>query len=121
MPKPSRTDSAATTPAIHYLGTVDHETILGLLAACDVGVSLVDDPHTLKIIEYGAAGLLVVQLAGRAKARFGDRSICTPVEPAEVVRAIAAAVTRDGGPCRRTSSSSTGRRSPTPTRRRSGR
>jgi glycosyltransferase involved in cell wall biosynthesis len=92
----ARERAAAPTSAIHYLGTVDHETVPGLLAACDVGVSLVDDPHTLKVLEYGAAGLPVVQLAGRAEARFGDRLTYTSTEPAEIARAITAAATQDG-------------------------
>lgn len=57
---------------IHYLGLVPHETVPGYLHLADVGVSLVDDPHTLKLLEYGAAGLSVVQAAGRAEERFGD-------------------------------------------------
>ncbi len=71
-----------------YLGTLDHTVVPGLLALCDVGLSLVNDPHTLKTLEYGAAGLPVVQLMGRAKARFGDRvTYCSP-EPASVAKAI---------------------------------
>src|SRR5699024_5959214 len=33
---------------IVFLGTVSHESIPGYLHVADVGVSLVDDPHTLK-------------------------------------------------------------------------
>jgi glycosyltransferase involved in cell wall biosynthesis len=48
--------TAAQRSNVHYLGTVPHETVPGYLQAADVGVSLVDDPHTLKLLEYGAAG-----------------------------------------------------------------
>jgi glycosyltransferase involved in cell wall biosynthesis len=77
---------------IHYLGTVRYEDVPGYVALADVGVSLVDDPHTLKVLEYGAAGLSVVQLDGRARNRFGDiveytepdpRSIATTIEQAK--------------------------------------
>ncbi|WP_254536874.1 glycosyltransferase [Halomarina litorea] len=71
-----------------FLGTVPHEDVPGYLHAADVGVSLVDDPHTLKVLEYGAAGLGVVQAAGRAEERFGAFvSFCEPY-PAEIARAV---------------------------------
>lgn len=91
-----RVGSAATSDGIVYLGTVDHETVPGLLQAADVGVSLVDDPHTLKVLEYGVAGLPVVQLAGRAEERFGDRvTYCDP-DPMAVATAVERAADSDG-------------------------
>lgn len=73
---------------IEYLGTVTHEEVPGYLHAADVGICLVDDPHTLKVLEYGAAGLSVVQLAGRAEARFGNRvEFCEP-SPVDIARAV---------------------------------
>jgi len=80
--------AAAENERIHYLGVVDHETVPGLLAACDVGLSLVDDPHTLKVLEYGAAGLGVVQLDGRTRERFGERITYTDLDPKAVREAI---------------------------------
>jgi hypothetical protein len=60
----------------------------GYLHAADVGVSLVDDPHTLKVLEYGAAGLGVVQARGRAEGRFGDGvTYAAPTGP-DVARAV---------------------------------
>ncbi|UPM42578.1 glycosyltransferase [Halocatena salina] len=74
-----------------YLGTVPHEDVPGYLHAADVGVCLVDDPHTLKILEYGAAGLPVVQLAGRAESRLdGLVTFCDPT-PADIARAVRSA------------------------------
>lgn len=71
-----------------FLGTVDHDDVPGYLAAADVGVSLVDDPHTLKVLEYAAAGLGVVQAAGRAEARFGEHvEYCQP-RPHDIADAI---------------------------------
>jgi glycosyltransferase involved in cell wall biosynthesis len=87
---------AAETDRIHYLGSVDHDAIPGLLAECDVSVSLVDDPHTLKVLEYGAAGLPVVQFDGAARHRFGDRVVYTDTEPIAIAAAIERAVERDG-------------------------
>jgi len=84
--------------SVHYLGVIPHETVPGLLAACDVGLSLVDDPHTLKILEYGAAGLPVVQLDGQARRRFGDRLTYTDKNPASVRTAIISAAGRDPEP-----------------------
>lgn len=73
---------------IEFLGSVPHEDVPGYLQAADVGVCLVDDPNTLKVLEYGAAGLPVVQLAGRAEERFeGLVEFCT-AEPVDIARAI---------------------------------
>lgn len=74
-----RVSERADGDQVVFLGAVEHELIPGLLSAADVGVSLVDDPHTLKVLEYGAAGLSVVQLRGRSESRFGEHvSYCRP-------------------------------------------
>lgn len=71
-----------------FLGTVEHDAVAGYLHAADVGVSLVDDPHTLKALEYAAAGLGVVQARGRAEERFGEyATFCDPV-PAAIASAV---------------------------------
>lgn len=81
-------DAASEKENVHYLGTVPHEAVPGYLQAADVGISLVDDLHTLKVLEYGAAGLPVVQAAGRAEDRFGDLvEYCYP-EPKSIADAI---------------------------------
>lgn len=90
-------DVAARRDDIAYLGTVPHETVPGYLHAADVGVSLVDDPHTLKVLEYGAAELSVVQLAGRAEERFGDRVEYCDAAPESIAAAIERA-NDDGSP-----------------------
>ena len=87
--------TAARSETVHYLGTVPHKAVPGFLAACDVGLSLVDDPHTLKVLEYGAAGLPVVQLDGRARERFEDRVTYATADADAVVQAIAIASERD--------------------------
>lgn len=73
---------------VHYLGLVPHESIPGYLNVADVGVSLVDDPHTLKILEYGAAGLSVVQASGLAEERFRERVEYANPEPESIADAI---------------------------------
>ncbi|WP_218780627.1 glycosyltransferase [Halorarum halophilum] len=73
---------------VHYLGTVPHEKVPGYVVLADVGVSLVDDPHTLKVLEYGATGLPIVQIEGRAVERFGDHLVYTESDPEEVAEAI---------------------------------
>ncbi|WP_239638924.1 MULTISPECIES: glycosyltransferase [Halorubrum] len=73
---------------VHYLGTVPHEEVPGYLASADVGISLVDDPHTLKVLEYGAAGLSVVQSAGRSEERFEGLVEFTRPEPGAIAQAI---------------------------------
>lgn len=81
-------DAAAKHETVLYLGTVPHEAVPGYLRAADVGISLVDDPYTLKVLEYGAAGLPVVQAAGRAEDRFGSMvEYCDPI-PVEIADAI---------------------------------
>lgn len=71
-----------------FLGIVPHEDVPGYLHAADVGVSLVDDPHTLKVLEYAAAGLGVVGAYGRAERRFGEFvAFCDP-QPTDIARAV---------------------------------
>lgn len=73
---------------IAFFGTVAHEEVPGYLHAADVGVCLVDDPHTLKVLEYAAAGLGIVQIRGRAEERFGEYvEFCEP-NPQSVARAV---------------------------------
>jgi glycosyltransferase involved in cell wall biosynthesis len=78
-----------------FLGTVSHETIPGYLHAADVGACLVDDPHTLKVLEYAAAGLPVVQLRGWTEARLGDLVEYCSSDPADIARATRRAFQRD--------------------------
>ncbi|WP_343773834.1 glycosyltransferase [Natronoarchaeum mannanilyticum] len=73
---------------VEHLGVVPHEAVPGYLRVADVGVSLVDDPHTLKVLEYAAAGIAVVQAAGRAEARFGDAVTYCQTTPEAVAAAI---------------------------------
>lgn len=71
---------AEKTDNIHYLGTVPHETIPGLMNHADVGISLVDDRNSLKVLEYGASGLSVVHIKGDAENLFeGMVEFCEPV------------------------------------------
>lgn len=58
------------------------------------GVSLVGDPKTLELLEYGAEGLPVVQLAGRAESRFDDHLTYTTENPLSIKAAIATAASR---------------------------
>lgn len=77
-----------TRPDVHYLGTVPYESVPGYLHLADVGVSLVDDPNTLKVLEYGAAGLPAVQVRGAAEERFGDRVTYCTTDPADIASAV---------------------------------
>jgi glycosyltransferase involved in cell wall biosynthesis len=86
--------AASERENVVFLGTVDHDAVPGYLHVADVGVSLVDDPHTLKVLEYAAAGLGVVQARGRAEERFGEFvTFCDPV-PEAIARAV-----REAGAC----------------------
>ena len=76
--------AAADSNNIRFLGQIPHEEVPGYLHCADVGVSLVDDPHTLKVLEYGAAGLNVVQLAGRAESRYGGLVEYCSAEPSAI-------------------------------------
>lgn len=84
--------------SIVYLGVVPHDEVPGLLYHADVGISLVDDPHTLKVLEYGSAGLPVVQLDGRARQRFSDRVQYCGDSPAQLARTIRVAADSDPEP-----------------------
>lgn len=88
---------AENNPSVVFLGTVPHETVPGYLHQADVGLSLVDDPHTLKILEYGAAGLPPVVLAGRARSRFGGLVTYSDAEPQRIADSISRASERTDG------------------------
>lgn len=77
-----------------FPGSVAHEAIPGYLRLADVGISLVDDPHTLKVLEYGAAGLPTVQLSGRVESYFGDRLTYCLLEPPSIASAVVKASER---------------------------
>lgn len=91
-------EAAENSDSIQFIGTVPHEHIPGYLHHSDVGLSLVDDPHTLKVLEYGAAGLPVVQLKGRTESRFGGLLEYTTANPANIASAIKRATVSDSGP-----------------------
>jgi len=76
---------------VHFLGSVEHEEVPGYFHLADVGLCLVDDPHTLKVLEYLAGGLGVVQIEGRAEGKFDEAVDFTTGEPRDVARAIRAA------------------------------
>lgn len=78
----------AAAANVYYLGTVPHEAVPGYMHASDVGISLVDDSHTLKVLEYGAAGLPAVSLDGEPRDRFGDALTYCTLDPEDVARAV---------------------------------
>jgi glycosyltransferase involved in cell wall biosynthesis len=94
--EPTVRRAAQSKSGVIFLGTVPHESIPGYLHAADVGLSLVNDSHTLKLLEYGAAGLPTVQREGAARARFGELLFYTQPEPAAVAKAIEDAAKSDG-------------------------
>lgn len=88
-------NAAADDDQIVYLGTIPHETVPGLLNLSDVGISLVDDPHTLKVLEYGAAGLPTVQLAGRAEEKLDQAVTFCKLDPENVATAVESTISED--------------------------
>jgi len=79
---------ARTQENIEFLGTIPHDNVPGYLHHADVGVSLVDDPHTLKVLEYLSASIPVVQLDGRARGQFDEFVTYTTLDPAAVADAV---------------------------------
>jgi glycosyltransferase involved in cell wall biosynthesis len=78
----------ADHPAVTYPGSVPHEQVPAWLWSADVGLSLVDDAHTVKVLEYAAAGLPVVQLEGDATRYYRDMVTYTDGDPVDVAKAI---------------------------------
>lgn len=88
---------AENDPSVVFPGTVPHKTVPGYLHEADVGLSLVDDPYTLKVLEYGAAGLPSVILTGRARSRFGGLVTYSDADPRAIADNISRAVERTDG------------------------
>lgn len=79
---------------VHYLGTVPHETVPGFLHVSDVGISLVDDRNSLKLLEYGAAGLPTVSVEGDPKNLFEGMVEFSSLNPEDVAEAVRRAYDR---------------------------
>lgn len=79
---------------VHYLGTVPHETVPGFLYAADVGISLVDDRNSLKILEYGAAGLPTVSVEGDPENLFEGMVESCSLNPEDISEAVCRAYDR---------------------------
>jgi len=70
---------------IHYIGSIPHEHVPALLEKASAGISLVDDPHTVKVLEYGAAELPTVHIEGRAEGILPDAGLeWTALDPSEI-------------------------------------
>jgi len=73
---------------VTYLGVVDHATVPGLMHPAGVGLSLVDDPQTVKVLEYAAAGLPIVHAEGRARGELPGCVKYTRVHPREIAAVV---------------------------------
>lgn len=83
--------AAAAVENVVFLGSVPHKDVPGYLQHADLGISLVDDQHTLKVLEYAAAGLSIVQLRGSADERLGGLAEFCESDPEDVARAVSEA------------------------------
>lgn len=96
--QPAVETRASQREDVTYLGTVDHEAVPGLLAHASAGICLVDDAHTVKVLEYAAAGLPIVHITGTAQRRFDIPDIVwCENQPDSVGSAIDTALERAGG------------------------
>lgn len=85
-------NAATDLQTVHYLETVPYEEVPGYMHVSDVGISLLDDANTLKILEYGAARLPVVHIEGNAEAVLdGSVTFCS-LDSADVADAVERAV-----------------------------
>lgn len=80
---------------VAFLGTVPHEDIAGFYHIADVGLCLVDDARTLKVLEYSAASLPVVHLDSAARERFGDVFEYCDADPRDIAAAVRRAADSD--------------------------
>lgn len=76
-----------------FPGTVPHEDIPGYLHVSDVGICLLDDRNTLKLLEYGAARLPTVSIEGDPEAKFEGLVEFCANDPADVALAVRTAAT----------------------------
>ncbi len=83
-------NKASDNEQIIFPETVPHKEIPGYLKLGDVGVSLVDDVNTLKILEYSAGGIPTVQLRGKLKNRniFKELLEFCFIDPKSIAEAI---------------------------------
>lgn len=86
--------SSSEMKNVHYLGTVPHETVPGFLHVSDVGISLVDDRNSLKILEYGAADLPTVSIEGDPEKLFEGMVEFCDLNPNNVADAVGRAYGR---------------------------
>lgn len=80
--------ASANSDSVVYPGTVPHEYVPGFLNESDVGICLVDDANTLKLLEYGAAGLPAVNVEGEAEDRYDGLVTFCSLDPEDVARAV---------------------------------
>jgi glycosyltransferase involved in cell wall biosynthesis len=80
---------------VHYLGTVPYESVPGYMHVADVGITLLDDANTLKVLEYGAARLPVVHVEGEGEGVFEGKVVFCSLDPADVARAIEQSMGRE--------------------------
>jgi len=81
-------EAAANRDDVVYLGTIGNDLIPGVLYEADVGICLLDDKNTLKILEYGAARLPAVNVEGDAESKYTGLITFCSLDPADVARAI---------------------------------
>jgi len=81
---------------IQHLRCVDHDIVPGLLDLADCGICLVDDPHTVKTLEYGAAGLPFVHAKGRAEGHVPSQGVeFVTIDPDQIADAVERAPLQD--------------------------
>jgi len=83
--------AVASRADVIYLGSVPHDEVPGYLRIADVAINLADE-RTVKVIEYAAAGLPVVHVAGSAANRFGELVKHTTLEPRRIAGALDEAI-----------------------------
>jgi len=75
-----------TIKNVYFFGTVDNDTIPGILSLTNVCVTLCDTPRQVKILEYAASGKPIVALES-VKKSF-SKVMVTTLDPKDIARAI---------------------------------
>ncbi|WP_251968872.1 glycosyltransferase, partial [Salinibacter ruber] len=82
-------EAARKQANVHYPGAFEYDLIPGFLAHADVGFCFKDAEQPLKVMEYGAAGIVTIARPGELQARLtDDEAVFIDPEPSLIAETL---------------------------------